>query len=181
MISVRSRTRRARADACPCSRSARRAWRASWALERGSTQGCYRGRTCRARPTRSRSGPHRRCRRWRRRRRGAGRWPFARWRPGRQRSRKLGRAPAPGPERAHEVTDRARRVDHGRRVEGGRRELNARSRRRPRDAAAGPRPRVGHRPVCSRDECSPRRRRARPRGLLWSQRDRYVRPHQPQI
>ena len=88
IISVRTRGRLlVHVDACPCSRSAHQASRASWAPGPSNS----RGRTCRARPTRSRSGPHRRCRRWRRRRRGA-----ARYCPGRQRSRELGPAPAPG-------------------------------------------------------------------------------------
>ena len=92
MVSGRSRLLllRVRVGAWLCPRSARPASRASWAPGPSSTRGCYRGRTCRARPTRSRSGPHRRCRRWRRRRRGA-----ARYYPGRQRSRELARAPAP--------------------------------------------------------------------------------------
>ena len=92
MISVRSRTRRARADACPCSRSARPASRASWAPGPGNSPGQKR----RARPTRSRLC-RRRCRRSHHQRTEVGRWPFARRRPGRQRSRELGRAPAPGP------------------------------------------------------------------------------------
>ena len=91
MISVRSRTRRARADACPCSRSARPASRASWAPGPNST----RDRTRRARPTRSRPWYRRRCRRSRRRRTGGLR-PSARWHPRRQRTQRRGRAPAPG-------------------------------------------------------------------------------------
>ena len=92
MVSGRTRLLRVRVGAWLCPRSARPASRASWAPGPSST----RGRTRRARPTRSRSGPHRRCRRSRRPwRKGVCRRASARWRPGRQRSRELGRAPAP--------------------------------------------------------------------------------------